>query len=57
MARRHLGYTIDDWEELNWWQQQVYLEGLGEEFFGHQYQPDEQELATAAGLGVNVLNI
>lgn len=32
MVRRHLGFTIDEWEQLPWWQQRVYMESLAEEF-------------------------
>lgn len=32
MVRRHLGFTIDEWESLPWWQQRVYVESLAEEF-------------------------
>lgn len=36
MVRRHLGFTIDEWESLPWWQQRVYVESLAEEFGGDQ---------------------
>lgn len=30
-ARRHLGFTIDEWLALPWWQRRVYLEQANEE--------------------------
>lgn len=40
--RKHLGFTIGEWEALPWWQQQVYLEGLTEELSGGQQQQTGQ---------------
>jgi hypothetical protein len=58
MARRHLGFTIDQWQnELPWWQQQVYAEGLEEEFFSAVYEDDQEAMSTVAGLGVNVQSV
>lgn len=31
MIRRHLGFTIDEWQALPWWQQRLYMEGFAEE--------------------------
>lgn len=31
LVRRHLGYSPREWDQLAWWQQQLYLEGLEEE--------------------------
>lgn len=31
VARKHLGFTIDEWLALPWWQRQVYAEGLTRE--------------------------
>lgn len=28
LARTRLGYSIDDWLALPWWQRRVYIEGL-----------------------------
>ena len=33
MVRRHLGYSIDEWEALPWHQQRVHMEGLEWEFY------------------------
>lgn len=30
-VRRRLGFTIDEWRELPWWQRRVYLTGLRDE--------------------------
>lgn len=31
VVRRHLGYTIDEWTALPWWQRRLYLEQMQEE--------------------------
>lgn len=31
IVRRHLGYTIDEWLRLPWWQRRLYIEQMGEE--------------------------
>lgn len=45
LARRHLGYSIDEWEELPWWQQRVYMAGLREEFYNpeHDVETDDDD--------------
>lgn len=40
LAKRRLGFEIDEWEALPWWKQMVYLEGLSEEF----YDPEQDDL-------------
>lgn len=62
MARRHLGTNIDQWEALPWWQRQVYMEGLEEEFGerdDESYIDDEfdDDLGAAVSLGVQVRNV
>lgn len=60
MARRHLQYGIDEWEALPWWQQQVHLEGMQEEFFEDDSYIDNEfddELEAAASFGVTVRNV
>lgn len=59
MARRHLGFTIDQWEDLPWWEQQVYAEGLEIEFGDDSYVDAEygDDLGAARDIGVNVLGI
>ncbi|MGW1676036.1 hypothetical protein [Saccharopolyspora sp. NPDC002376] len=32
--RRHLHFSIDEWDRLPWWQQQVYIEELDAELSG-----------------------
>lgn len=32
MVRRKLQFSVEEWESLPWWQQDVYIEGLLEEF-------------------------
>ena len=39
IVRRHLQFSIEEWEALPWYQQLVYLEGIQEEF----YQEDDSE--------------
>lgn len=31
MGRRYLGFTIEEWRALPWWQRRVYVEGLNNE--------------------------
>lgn len=33
MIRRHLGFSVEEWQSLPWWQQWTYLEGLEAEGF------------------------
>jgi hypothetical protein len=42
-ARRHLHYSVDEWEGLPWWQQQLYEDGLFEEFYGIRAEVDEYD--------------
>lgn len=46
LAKRRLGFSIDEWEALPWWQQMVYLEGLGEEFYDPEQDEQEQDLTS-----------
>lgn len=32
--RRHLGFSVDEWERLPWWQQRMYVEELDTELTG-----------------------
>lgn len=32
MAHRHLGLAPDEWDELPWYRQQMYIEGFNAEF-------------------------
>lgn len=32
MARRHLGFEVDEWRAMPWWKTRLYTEGLVEEF-------------------------
>lgn len=41
-ARRHLGYSPEEWDHLPWWQARLYLEGMRMEF-----DPDHAEPAQA----------
>ena len=43
LARRKLGFTIDEWQALPWWQEDVYVEGFGWEFGP---EPDDEGDAT-----------
>lgn len=36
MVRRHLGISVGEWDQLPWWQQQLYVDGLEEEFGGEE---------------------
>lgn len=31
-ARRYLGYDITEWENLPWWQQDAYMDGMNQYF-------------------------
>lgn len=31
MARRRLGFSVDEWLSLPWWQRRVYIEGMNNE--------------------------
>lgn len=31
VVRRELGYGVDEWQALPWWQQQLYIDGLNAE--------------------------
>lgn len=44
VARTKLGYTIDEWRALPWWQRRVYLEGMEAE-----YERIEQARSEASG--------
>lgn len=46
LVRRHLGFSIEDWERLPWFQQRAYLEGLKQEFYREEDEEtgDEQDL-------------
>lgn len=48
LARRHLGYGIDEWERLPWSTQLVYLEGLSQEFY--EPDPDIEQSDDSEGL-------
>jgi hypothetical protein len=51
--------TIDEWEALPWWQQLVYTEGLGEEFYDPDSDLDDgtDDLDSVMSLGANVRKI
>lgn len=34
MVRRHLGFSVDEWDRLPWWQQRLYVEELDAELAG-----------------------
>ena len=60
MARRHLGYGIDEWENLPWHHRQVYSEGLIDEFGDDSYLDEPMEpddLAVASRFGLNVQQV
>lgn len=38
MVRRHLGFSVDEWDALPWWQQRLYIEELDAELSGGEDQ-------------------
>ena len=43
IVRRQLGFSIEEWEALPWYQQLVYTEGLKEEFYREDDSDREDE--------------
>jgi len=61
LARRHLGFTIEEWEQLPWHHQQTYLQELVAEF-SQQFEAlteedDESALERAQQMGLNVQRV
>ena len=55
MVRKHLGFSIDEWDRLPWWQQKVYVEELQADLFGDEQPPDEMASNDdLSALGFNV---
>lgn len=55
LVRRHLNYSIAEWERLSWVDQLVYLEGLQEEFYDPNRESDgDDSWDDLAGIGVKV---
>lgn len=55
LVRRHLGFTIDEWEKLSWVAQRVYLNGIREEFYDEENgidTDDSDDWGTLAGANV-----
>jgi len=59
VVRRHLGFSIDEWELLPWWQQMVYAEGLREEFYDEDasIQTDDSDDWSNLPAGVEVTTV
>lgn len=62
LVRRHLDFTIDQWEELPWWHQLVYLEGIEWEFYDPdgddgEENDDTEGLAGVEAMGMNVQRV
>lgn len=51
MIRRHLGFSVDEWRALPWWQQRLYAEGLAEEQPWRQGAGDDAAGSPAGGAG------
>ncbi|WP_190824684.1 hypothetical protein [Saccharopolyspora pogona] len=54
MVRRYLGFSVDEWDRLPWWQQRLYVEELDAELSGPD-QGDGQssdEALLAAGFRI-----
>lgn len=59
--RKHLGFSINEWVALPWWQQRLYTDLLNEQLAldaGEEPEPTSDQIATApdalAGLGFNI---
>lgn len=50
LARRHLGFSVAEWQALPWWQSRLYAEGLAEEFA----DPGVSHVDDVGALGVTV---
>jgi hypothetical protein len=60
LVRRHLGYSVEEWEALPWHQQLVYLEGLAEEFYDPDRNVEDEDDEALTGVeseGIRVQRI
>jgi hypothetical protein len=61
IVRRHLDFTIDEWEALPWQHQMVYMEGIEQEFYDPdhdgEYVDDSESLTDVATRGITVLQV
>ncbi len=54
-ARKHLGFSIDEWLALPWWQRRVYIEGMEDEADERRRQADQQRSgSTRSGGGAGM---
>ncbi len=54
MARRHLGFEVDEWRAMPWWKSRLYSDGLVWEFVPAGEQSEDVDLMD---LGFNVTPI
>jgi hypothetical protein len=57
MVRRHLGFSVGEWDALPWWQQRLYVEELDRELAGDDAPQADNGLASnddLSALGFNV---
>lgn len=71
LVRRHLGFSVDEWRALPWWQAELYLRGLIQEHQpadsgyqpltddGDDYRPTEREddLTSLSNRGFNIVSV
>lgn len=54
LVRKHLGFSIAEWDRLPWWHQQVYIEELTSDLVGDHVTDEQASDDELADLGFNV---